>query len=127
MEIHFKSAHTKDVEDEVTPKITGLAQRKLIALKKYIAKSDAVTQVYVELGKVAESHQSGMIWRAQINMDVKGKRYNATAVAERLEGAVDTVVRELEAELRKTKKRNESVLRKSGGALKSIMRGFQAR
>ncbi len=36
MEIHFKSAHTKDVEDEVTPEVVSIAQRKLISLKKYL-------------------------------------------------------------------------------------------
>jgi ribosomal subunit interface protein len=127
MEIHFKSAHTKDVVDEVTPKVTAVAERKLVALKKYLGKQDGAPQVYVELGKVTEAHHTGDIWRSQINLDSNGKRYNAAATAERLDLAIDASVKELEAELRKSKKRSETMLRRGGVTLKSFMRGFKAR
>jgi ribosomal subunit interface protein len=127
MEIHFKSDHTKEVEQEVTRKVIAVAERKLAGLKKYLGKNEAPTQVYVELGRATASHQTGPVWRAQINLDSKGKRYHADAVEERIDKAVDKAVRELEAELRKAKKLNETILRKGGGAIKTFMRGFKAR
>jgi len=127
MEIHFKTAHAPDVEREVTEDITSLAQRKLIALKKYLGKTDSVTEVYVELGKLSEAHQKGNIWRSQINLDSNGKRYHATGTGEQLQEAIDASIHELEAELRKAKQKNKSMLKRGGGALKSIMRGFKTR
>jgi ribosomal subunit interface protein len=127
MEIHFKSAHTKDIAEEVTQKVTEAAQRKISRLQKYLGKHTGPIHVYVELGKVTESHQSGKVWRAQINLDAQGKRYHADALGEHIEPAIDTAIKELEAELRKAKMKNVSMLRKGGGALKSFMRGFKAR
>ena len=124
MEIHFKSAHTKDVEDEITSDVTAHAERKLVLLKKYLRKKDGITQVYVEFGKVSESHQSGNIWRTQINLDSNGKRYHADATGEQIKAAIDKAVSEIEVELRKAKQRNENMLRKGGLAVKSFMRGF---
>ena len=124
MEIHFKSAHTKDVEEEVTPGVIAQAQRKIIALKKYLGKTDTIAQVYVELGKATEAHQTGNVWHAQINLDSKGKRYHATATAEHIKVAIDIAVKEIEVELRKVKQKNENMLRKGGSVVKSFMRGF---
>jgi ribosomal subunit interface protein len=127
MEIHFKSAHTKDVEEEVTPQVTAIAQRKLFALKKYLGKTDSITQVYVELGKSSEAHQNGSVWRAQINLDFKGKRYHADSQAERIRTAVDIAIKEIETELRRGKERNKSMIKRGGTAIKSFMRGFKTR
>jgi ribosomal subunit interface protein len=127
MEIHFKSAHTKDIEEEVTPPVISIAQRKLIALKKYLGKTDSITQVYVELGKSSEAHVNGNVWRAQINLDFKGKRYHADSQAERIRTAIDIAVKEIETELRKAKLRNKSMIRQGGAAVKSFMRGFSAK
>jgi ribosomal subunit interface protein len=127
MEIHFKSAHSTDVEKEVTSEVTSKTQRKLIALKKYLGKTDAITQVYVEFGKATEAHLSGDVWRTQINLDFKGKRYHADRTAETFLASIDAAVKELEIELRKAKQRNESLFRHGGSALKSFMRGFTPR
>jgi ribosomal subunit interface protein len=122
MEIHFKSAQS--VENEVTPKITSIAQRKLTTLKKYLGKYDGVAHVYVEFGKDSSAHANGAIWCTQINLDCEGQRYHAKATEETLEGSLDKAMSELESELRKAKDRKQSVLKKSGGMLKSIVRGF---
>ena len=126
MEIHFKSAHTADVEKEVTLEITSKTQRKLLALKKYLGKTDAPTQVYVELGRATEAHLNGEVWRTQINLDLRGKRYHTDKTAETLLASIDMAVKDLEAELRKAKQKHESLLRQGGSLVKSIMRGFKA-
>jgi ribosomal subunit interface protein len=124
MEIHFKSAHTEEIEKEITSLVTDIAQRKLTALKKYLGKTDAITQVYVELGKVSEAHQNGNVWRAQINLDFKGKRYHSDRTGERIQIAIDAAIRDLEVELRKAKFRKQSMLRSGESKLKSFIRGF---
>ncbi len=78
----------------------------------------------MEFGKATESHHTGDVWRAQINLDSNGKRYNATAVAERIQLASDAAIKELEAALRKNKQRSKSMLKRGGTRLKDFMRGF---
>lgn len=124
MQIHFKSSHGNAEEKDIFSKATDLAERKIRTLKKYFKKNEEVVQVYVELGKVSESHQNGNIWRVQINLDSVGKRYHADDTAETIEKAVDKAVSEIDAELRKVKQRSQSMLRKGGGAVKSFLRGF---
>lgn len=123
MEIHFKNSHATNGADEITPNVTGFAQRKLLALKKHLNKGNHVAQVYVELGKVSEAHQNGNYWRSQINMDVKGQRYHADATAEHIQGAIEKSVKELEAEVRKSKEKKMDLFRKGGAAIKSFMKG----
>ena len=124
MEIHFKVARTD--EKEISQKAKDLAERKIRNLKKYLGKTrEAVDiQVYVELGKATEAHQTGPIWRAQINMDAPGEQFHAYAIAERIEVAISTAVSEIEQELRKRKAQRKNVIRRGGIALKSMMRGF---
>jgi ribosome-associated translation inhibitor RaiA len=126
MQIHFKIAHGGvNGEDEAFSNATDIARRKIETLKKYLARTEETTQVYVELGKESEAHKHGNIWCAQINVDSRGKRYNARAVGETIEQAVGKTVAELEAELRKAKRRNQSMLRRSGNAMKLFIRGFK--
>ena len=123
MEIHFKSAHTKDVEDEVTPDVIAITERKLVALKKYVKKTGETTQVYVEFGKATEAHQNGNVWRVQINLDSKGKRYHADSSREQIRTAIDVAVGEIETSLRKAKQRDQNMFRRGGAAIKSFMQG----
>ena len=126
MEIHFKVAHSDD--KDISSKAIDLAERKIRNLKKYLGKTNKELgiQVYVDLGKSTEAHQTGPIWRAQINLDAPGQRFHAYAVAERVEVAIATAVAEIEQELRKSKELKKNMIRRSGTAIKSILRGFSS-
>ncbi|MDR3546703.1 MAG: HPF/RaiA family ribosome-associated protein [Candidatus Pacebacteria bacterium] len=129
MEIQFKVSRTKNGEQEVSAKALDLAERKIRNLKKYFGdpRRELGVQVYVELGKDSEAHHTGPFWRAQIHLDDKGERFNAEATADRIEVAVVAAVSELERELRSRKVQRESMLKRGGTALKSLLRGFGSR
>ena len=126
MQIHFKISHNEEVEKEATEEVMEKMKRKLNGMKKYLGKKDELVQVYVELGKSTEAHQSGNVWRTQINLDFKGQRYHVDTTAEHLQAAIDFAVRDLESEIRKATQKGKSMLRRGGGALKSFMRGFSS-
>jgi ribosome-associated translation inhibitor RaiA len=65
-----------------------------------------------------------MVWRAEVNLDSLGKRYNAKSVGETLQNAIDKMTHDLEAELRKSKTKEQNMFRRGGAAVKSFMRGF---
>ncbi len=123
MEINFTNTHSVE---NIEPEISALAEKKVRALKKYLRKGSAVSQVYVEFGKVSEAHQKGNIWRTQINLDHDGRRYHADATRETIQESIGTSVRELEHELQKAKQQRENIIKRGGAALKSIMKGFKS-
>jgi ribosome-associated translation inhibitor RaiA len=128
MEIHFKRAHTQDVEDECTPKLLDQLQNKLMALEKFLGRTEnngaSMSQVYVELGKVSESHTTGNYWRTQINLDSAGKRYHSDATDQSLKAASDKAITELKAEIQKATKKEQTMFRKGGAAVKSMITDF---
>ncbi len=122
MKVHFKIEHIPEVEDIVTLDVQSATERKLLSMKKYLAKTNEVTQVYVELGKEYAA-QTGKIWRAEINLDSLGKRHHAKAIGDSIQNAIDSVVHDLEAELRKSKTKEQNMFRRGGAAIKSFMQG----
>lgn len=121
MQIHFKGSNY-----ELSNQITKLARRKVEGLKKFCGKDASLARAYVDLGKESEAHANGRIWRADINFDVDGNRFYAKAVEESMEKAIDKAVSELASELKTARKREQSLVKKGGGMIKSLMRGFQS-
>ncbi|MES2931288.1 MAG: HPF/RaiA family ribosome-associated protein [Patescibacteria group bacterium] len=121
MQIHFKGTNY-----ELPANITALARKKVEALTKYIGDSKENARAYVDLGKETEAHQNGTIWRADINFDVEGNRFYAKAIENSIEKAIDRSVNELARELQTARKRQQSLMKKGGGVIKSLMRGLEA-
>ncbi len=119
MEIHFKGTNY-----DLPPNVSEFARGKIGGLKKHIKRGDEEARVYVELGKETEAHQSGRIWRAEINFDIKGERYRAVALEESIEVAIDRAVNELGSELSRARERKQALARKGGATIKSMLRGF---
>lgn len=118
MELHFKGTNY-----DITPEVRAFAEKKLGALTKFDRKGSA--QVYVELGRETGAHANGRIWRAELNFDVEGQRLRAEATEESLEDAVDAAIAELSQALRSHKSKAESLGKRGGRMLKSMLRGFR--
>jgi ribosome-associated translation inhibitor RaiA len=125
MEIHFKGIGY----ELISPEVTERATRKLVALKKYLRRGEATTHVFVDLSKESGAHQSGDIWAATINLTAAatGQRYNARAVESTIENALDRAIEDMAKEIRRDKKKNETLLRRGGNLMKSWMQGFEKR
>lgn len=118
MEIRYKG-----LQYDLPAPVTDRAQKKLLALKKYLKGNDEVAHAYVELGKETEAHQTGRIWLARINFTHNGTMYRAEACEETIENAIERATDELAKELRRSKKKNESLLRKGGLMFKNLIHG----
>lgn len=117
MEIRYKG-----LQYDLPAVVTEKAQKKLLSLTKYLGKDADLARAYVELGRETTAHQSGRIWVARINFSTRGTLYRAEALEENIENAIDTAVNELGKELRRAKKKNESLFRKGGLMFKSLNR-----
>lgn len=117
MQIHFKGTNY-----ELPVTISTLAKRKVEGLAKYLGKEKENARAYVDLGRESGAHQNGSIWYADINFDVKGSRFYAKAVEDSMEKAVDRAVQEVSRELQTARKRQQSLTRKGGSIIKSMLR-----
>lgn len=119
MQIHFKSTNY-----EMTPEASAHATKKLHGLAKHLGSGKDTAFAYVDLGKETEAHQNGRIWYADINLEWQGQRFYTKAVEETLEYAIDRAVNEMKNEILSTRTRAQSLSRRGGAMLKSLLQGF---
>lgn len=119
MEIRYKG-----LQYDLPHAVTEKAQKKLLALKKYLGRDADNARAYVELGRETNAHQSGRIWVARINFSSRGTLYRAEATEETIENAIDEASNELGKELRRAKRKNENLFKKGGLVFKTFARGF---
>lgn len=117
MQIHFKGTNY-----DLPATISALAKRKVDGLAKHLGKGREHARAYVDLGRETGAHQNGKIWHADINFDIDGNRFYAKAVEESIEKAIDRSVSELARELQTARKREQSLAKKGGSIIKSLMR-----
>jgi ribosomal subunit interface protein len=117
MQIQFKGTNY-----ELDSALTALAEKKIRTLEKYMGKVGGEPIVYADLGKHTEAHQNGAIWYADCTITTEGKRYYAQATAENLRTAIDRMVKELDAELRKDHKKQHSLAKRTGFRIKEFFR-----
>ena len=121
MQTHFKGTNY-----ELTEEIQNFTLKKLSAISKFVGKElETEAQVFVELGRETGAHTQGKVWRAEFNFDQGSKRLRAQATEELLEDAIDEAIKDLSRELRSDKSRRESLGKRGGLVLKSMLRGFQ--
>ncbi|HJL55742.1 MAG: ribosome-associated translation inhibitor RaiA [Candidatus Pacebacteria bacterium] len=113
--------NVKTTNIELTPEISDYLDKRLQSIEKLIDRQDTSAMFDVEIGKTTEHHQSGNIFRAEINLHVAGKQMRASAEEATLFNAIDKVEKETMKELRRFKGRQRRLLRKGGIAMKAFM------
>jgi len=113
--IQFKATNT-----EMIGELQDIMEMKLHSLDKYIGDETDV-KCQVEFEKVNTQH-TGRIYRVEANFFMAGKMYRADSTKTTFEEAIDEVRNELDKELRRTRKRKVTLLKKGGRAIKKMMR-----
>lgn len=98
----------------------SLLEQKLTSLNKYLGQETDIT-CEAEFEKVA-ARENGPIFRVEVNLMVAGKMHRAEATMESFAQAIDEVRDELDKELRRKHKKQNTLLRKGGRKLKQLMR-----
>lgn len=119
LNIRFKATNM-----ELTPAIRDYAETKVRMLERLLDARDEDPFVQVEIGKTTQHHQSGEIFRAELDLSTSHTKLRATSEKEDLYAAIDTAKDELEYEIQKGKEKRTSMLRKGGRIMKNLMRRF---
>ncbi|MEK7157603.1 MAG: HPF/RaiA family ribosome-associated protein, partial [Patescibacteria group bacterium] len=79
---------------------------------------------HVILGKVTRHHQKGDIFKAEMNLHISGKVFQASAEEQDLFTAIDIVKDEILKELRTHKDKKIGAIKKGGGKVKNLLKGI---
>ena len=121
MHMAFPIINIKATNIELTEELTSLVEQKLAPLEKFLPENETDIKCDVELEKVTEQ-QSGRIYRAEVNLFVKGHTYRAEATEDQMEKAVDSMRDEVKKEIRRSNRKRESLIKRGGRKIKEMMR-----
>lgn len=111
----------KTTNIELTQEISDYLDKRLQSIEKLIDPQDTSAMFDIEIGKTTEHHQSGNIFKAEINLHIAGKQLRATAEETTILIAIDKVEKEIVQELRRFKGKKRRLLRRGGVAIKNFM------
>lgn len=116
----FPAVIFKHNNTEVRENLHSLVEQKLSSLDRYIGEETDV-KCEVEFEKLT-GHNSGEIYRVEVNLWLAGELYRAVSTKETFEAAIDLVRDDLDRELNKNHDRRQTLIRKGGREIKEAMR-----
>lgn len=119
----METTKIKATNTTLTEAITNYVNLKLGkgVLEKF-AGSYEILSVEVDIGKTTEHHNNGEIFRAEVNVAVKGKILRAVSDKEDLYAAIDDVRDEIIKVLKDTKTKKETMWRRGARNIKKMLR-----
>jgi putative sigma-54 modulation protein len=114
----------KGLHFELTDAIQDYIHKKLAGLEKFLKDG---SKVEVEVGKTTRHHQNGDIFRAEININVKGKFHRAESEKSDLYAAIDEAREEMLNILANDKDRSQTLWKKGAQKIKNLTRGMFGR
>lgn len=121
MIINIKATNT-----ELTPAISSYVEEKVNGLDKFIvAKDPESVLANVEIGLSTKHHQSGKVFRSEINLHIGGKYIRAVSEQEDLYAAIDDMRDQIIREIKSFKEKKRDLARKGGSIIKDILKGFR--
>lgn len=112
----------KTTDFDMTPEVSKYLDDKLATLEKYVNRDDESIKCEVEIGKTTEHHQSGKIFRAEINISIGKKMFRAESEEETIFAAIDEVKDDMTKRLKRYKGRRTTLFRRGGERIKDILR-----
>jgi ribosomal subunit interface protein len=106
----------------LTPSISDYADKRLASVGKLLG-GDPSFICDLELGKTSAHHHKGDIFRSEIHIVGKGKDLYASAEDQDLYAAIDLMRDEILRELKASKGKRMSFIRRGGTRVKNMIKG----
>ena len=104
-----------------TAAISSYLEKRLLGMRKFLGVADATALAHVELGKTTRHHKTGDYFKAEVHLQVWGKRFSASATESDLYAAIDKMRDELVQEVTAHKERKVSLERKGSRQIKELL------
>jgi ribosomal subunit interface protein len=113
----------KTTDYQMTAEISSYLDERLGAIEKHLGNEASSARCEVEIGRASGHSKRGDVWFAEINLMYPGSEHmRSTAQSESVNAAIDEAKDEMMQQLRKEKRLHTKVIRKSGAAIKKMMR-----
>jgi len=107
----------------LTDAIRVYAEEKLGSVEKFVDAKAGPVSMDVELERTTKHHQKGDVYRAELNLRVRGELLRAEIVDSNLYTAIDKLREEIIREIKSKKGRRESLLRRGSRFIKGLIKG----
>ena len=114
----------KTTNIELTDALSSYVDRKLKQVDRLLEPNDSSVLCEVEIGTSTRHHQSGEIFRAEINLRVGGKDHRAVSEKEDLYIAINDAKEQIIKNLKSGKAKRRTRFRRGSDAIKNILKGF---
>ena len=119
MKINIKATNI-----DLTQALSDYTNQKIGQIEKFIKSNDDSVLCNVEIGTNTKHHQSGKIFRAEINLRVSGKEFRAVSEKEDLYVAINDAKEEMIETIKSRKTKQRTRLRRGSEKIKNIIKGF---
>ncbi len=115
----------KGTNYQVTGDIRAYIDKKIGALGKFADVRDPLTRFDIECARLSEHHKGGKVFRMEATVTIGGKQFRASAEEETMTAAIDAVQEELMKEMSRDKRKETSLVRRTGARVKEMMRDWR--
>ncbi len=118
----------RSINFEITPAIDDYISKKISSLEKFLERKDGEVICEVEIGRTTKHHNSGDIFKAEINLTQPGSK-QVYAVAEEVDlyTAIDVVRYEAERSIVSRKTKNDTLFRRGATQVKNLIKRINFR
>ena len=109
---------------EITSEISDYLHKRLSSIEKFLPTNEGSFIVDVELGRTTNHHNTGDVFRAEINLFIGGKTFRAVSEQIDLHSAIDDMKDEVTRELSSFKEKRISIVRRAGQKFKGLFKRF---
>jgi ribosomal subunit interface protein len=109
---------------ELTPAISSYVEEKIEQISKFLDPNDETLLCNVEIGMSTKHHQSGDIFRAELNIRTESRTIRAVSEKEDLYIAINDAKEEIIREISSRTKKDRGLFRRGAKQIKNIVRGF---
>ena len=109
---------------ELSSAIQDYLNKKVAAFDKLINKNDESASLNVVLAKITRHHQKGDIFKAEMNLHISGKVFQASSEEQDIFSAIDFAKDEMVRELRSYKDKKIGGIKRGGTEVKKIIKGI---
>lgn len=114
---------TKATDMELSVSVEEYVAKKMASLDKITAHFGGHSAAHVELARTTRHHRSGDVFRAELQLHVKGRDVRAEAVGETIFEAMDKAQEDIRTELERLKEKSVDSVKTGGRAIKKLLKG----
>jgi ribosomal subunit interface protein len=114
----------KNTNINLSTEMSDYLNKKILMIDKLIDPNDTSVMCDVEVGKTTNHHRTGDVFRTEINLQKGGKFFRAVAEEETINAAIDKAKDEMMRELKSSKDKRISFVRRGGAKVKNMVKGL---